>query len=150
MLRITLGAIALATFAAQAQAESTQAQAESALPQQVSDGFYVTLEEVRENSSETFMAFAGPGGGPVSREEFISTELGDRIGSAEDNTQLLDRLFGHLDVDGNGQLTREEWSQQINKDLSFADANDDGRITLKELSNARENMSVGDAIGMLF
>ena len=143
MLRIALGAVALATFAAQVQAET-------ALPQEVTDNFYVTLEEVRKHSGDTFTAFAGPGGGPISKEEFVSTELADRVGPAGDNPQLLDRLFGHLDVDGNGQLTREEWSQQINRDLSFADANDDGRITLKELSNARENIGVGDAIGMLF
>lgn len=143
MFRFALGFMALAMFA-------TQAQAEGALPEKVTDDFYVTLEEVRKYSSNTFAAFAGPDGGPISKKEFVSTELADRVGPAGDNPQMLDRLFGHLDIDGNGQLTREEWSRQINKDLSFADANDDGRITLKELSNARENMGIGDAIGMLF
>ncbi len=35
-------------------------------------------------------------------------------------------------------------------DLTFSDANDDGKITLKELSNARENIGIGDALEMIF
>jgi hypothetical protein len=129
---------------------ATQVHAQQGLPQEVVDGFYVTLEEVRENSRQTFLAFAGPGGGPVSRDQFVGTSLPERIGPPGRNPTLLDKLFGLLDSDNDGKLTMAEWEKQINKDLAFADENDDGRITLKELANARENIGLGDAIGMIF
>lgn len=122
----------------------------SPLPQSVTDGFYITLEEVRQKSAETFRAFAGPNGPPITQEQFVGTDLPPEVGPEGRDPALLRSLFGQLDVDGNGRLTRQEWDEQIASDLSFADGNGDGRITLKELSNARENMGVGDALGMLF
>ncbi len=68
----------------------------------------------------------------------------------EADRELLQRLFSVLDLNADGQLTRAEWNQRIWSDLAFADANDDGKITLKELSNARENIGIGDALEMIF
>jgi Ca2+-binding EF-hand superfamily protein len=124
--------------------------AQTDLPQDVTDGFYITLEEVRANSRELFSTFAGPDGGSVSQQEFVSTELPTDVVPGENNRELLQDLFGVLDADGDGQLTRSEWEDRIERDLSFADENNDGRITLKELANARENLDIGDALGMLF
>lgn len=124
--------------------------AQTDLPQDVTDGFYITLEEVRANSREVFNSFAGPDGGPVSQDEFVSTELPADVVPGETDRQLLQELFGVLDADGDGQLTLAEWEDRIERDLSFADENGDGRITLKELANARENLGLGDAIGMIF
>lgn len=129
---------------------ATPALAADALPRALTDNFYVTLEEVRANSEATFQTFAGPDGGPISRKEFVSFDLPEKVGPSGTNPDLLGQLFGRLDVNGDGQLTRAEWKQRIEKDLAFADANGDGLITLKELSNARENMGFGEALGMLF
>ncbi|MEI4235315.1 hypothetical protein [Roseovarius sp. D22-M7] len=63
---------------------------------------------------------------------------------------LLQGLFSVLDMNSDGELTRAEWNERIESDLAFADANEDGRITLEELSNARENIGIGDALGLIF
>lgn len=120
------------------------------LPQAVADGFYVTLQEVRTHSRETFESFAGPGGAPVPKDQFVSTELAEPVGPSGRNRQLLGRLFDLLDTDDSGRLTQAEWNDQIRADLSFADGNGDGRISLKELANARENMAFGEALGLIF
>ena len=120
------------------------------LPPEVTDGFYVTLEEVRANSAALFDAFAGPDGGPISRREFISTDLPDKIVPQQHEGQLLERLFSALDANGDGQLTWVEWDQRISMDLEFADQDEDGRITLKELANAPENLGIGEALGLFF
>jgi Ca2+-binding EF-hand superfamily protein len=120
------------------------------LPESVTDGFYVTLQEIRANSQQVFDSFAGSSDGRISKNEFVSMELPADLLPSQDSGQLLQRLFGVLDADGDGHLTRAEWNEQIGKDLSFVDQNGDGRITLKELSNARENVGLGDAIGMIF
>ena len=138
-----LAAAVLATFALPAGASSP-------LPASVTDGFYVTLEEVRQKSGETFRAFAGPDGPPITQEQFVNTELPPEAGPEGRNPDLLRNLFAKLDIDGDGRLTRQEWDEQIASDLAFADENEDGRITLKELSNARENMGIGAALGMMF
>lgn len=142
-------AIRFAT-AISAAAVAPPALAQIDVPDEIADGLYVTLAEIRANSEETFRLFAGPDGGPVARKEFVATDLPASIGPAGSDRQLLARLFGRLDADGDGRLTRAEWNQRIERDLKFADQNDDGRVTLKELSNARRNMSFGDALGMMF
>lgn len=119
------------------------------LPDSVSDGSAVTLEEVRANAVRIFNALGGEDG-PISKREFVATELRPGIGPRGGEDRLLERLFGLLDADGDGRLTRTEWMHQIERDLAFADANNDGRITIEELANARDNMGVGEAIGMLF
>lgn len=142
-VRIAFGGLLLAALVAPAQAQRP-------LPQEVSDGFYVTVDEVRANSRETFMAFAGEDGGPISRQEFVETDLEPEIGPSGRNPEMLGRLFDLLDADDDGRLTRTEWQEQIERDVAFADENEDGRITLKELANARENMGIGDAVEMIF
>lgn len=156
MGRLFLGGLLLAVMALQAQAQQVQAQQPQAqqpggaLPRDVADGAYVTLEEVRANSRDTFEAFAGEGAEAVTRMKFIQTELSDGVGPAGSDSGLLEKLFGELDADGDGLLTLDEWNRQIESDLAFADENEDGRVTLKELANARENMGIGDALGMIF
>lgn len=124
--------------------------AQSEVPSDIADGMYITVEEVRANSEQTFAFFAGADGGPISRQEFVTADVPSTIIADKPERPLLERLFGLLDANGDGQLSRTEWRDRINRDLQFADANGDGRITLKELSNARANMSVGDALGMVF
>ena len=119
-------------------------------PPEVTDGMYITLEEVRANSARTFAAFAGPRGNAVSKKDFVSTRLPANILPQTPDRTLLSSLFKGLDANGDDRLTRQEWNSRIERDLGFADQNSDGRVTLKELANARGNMSVGDALGMLF
>ncbi|WP_126172246.1 hypothetical protein [Altericroceibacterium xinjiangense] len=120
------------------------------LPSEVTDGMYITVDEVRSNSMDTFEFFAGPSGGPISKQQFVSSEVPSDVMPNKPERPLLEKLFGLLDADSNGQLTLSEWRSRINRDLAFADQNSDGRITLKELANARKNMGVGDALGMVF
>ena len=63
---------------------------------------------------------------------------------------LLEKLFGLLDANSDGQVSISEWNSRIERDLQFADQNGDGRITLKELANARQNVSFGETLGMVF
>ena len=120
------------------------------LPDDVMDGFSITLAEVRANSDAVFNAFASTGTREISRQEFLRKKLPERVSPSQSDTQLLEKLFEVLDVDGDGQVTRAEWNQRLDEDLTFADEDEDGRITLKELANARENLSSGDALGMIF
>ena len=120
------------------------------LPDEVMDGFSITLAEVRANSEAVFDAFASTDSREISRQEFLSKKLPERISPAQSDGQLLEKLFKVLDVDGDGQVTRAEWNRRLDEDLTFADEDEDGRITLKELANARENLSFGDALGMIF
>ena len=147
-----LGALLLAIQGAAAQKAPSAEAADSrlSLPPAVVEGAYVTLEDIRANSAKVFEAFAGPDGGPIPRKSFISSTLPPSLGPEGQDPQLLRKLFEVLDANGNDRLTREEWNRQIEKDISFADQNGDGRITLKELANARENMGIGDALEMIF
>lgn len=120
------------------------------LPPDVVEGFYVTLDDIRARSDKVYDALAGAAGDPISRSDFVGRNLPEHIVPKQTDRALLEKLFGLLDVNGDGHLTREEWNERIVSDLSSADENGDGKITLGELSRARENLSIGDALGMLF
>ena len=126
------------------------AAAQTGLPASITDGMYITVAEVRSNAVDTFEHFAGPNGGPISRQQFLSTDVPSNVLANRPERALLEKLFGLLDANGNGEVSLSEWRSRINRDLQFADQNSDGRITLKELANARQNMSIGDALGMAF
>ncbi|PJK29920.1 hypothetical protein [Minwuia thermotolerans] len=140
----TLIAIALAMPA------QAQKQTQHRLPASVMDGFYVTLADIRANSRAVFDGFVGSEDGAVTRAEFVGNPLPAKAGPAGHNPELRREAFGLLDADDDGRLTYAEWSTQIDRDVSFADENEDGRISLTELASARENMGLGDMIGMLF
>lgn len=140
LLRIAVAFIA-APAAAAAQID---------LPQDVTDGFYVTVEEIRANSDKIFDALAGPEGGPIPRGEFVERDLPDSLADSQPEGEMLSRLFDVLDKDGDGEVTRAEWDRRIGADLDFADENGDGRITLGELANARKNLGMGEALRMIF
>lgn len=128
---------------------ASPAAAQSDVPSSVADGMYITVAEVRSNSMDVFQAFAGADGGPIPKERFLSTEIGELVPNTP-NRKALEKLFSALDANSNGQLTLSEWQRRLDRDLQFADQNEDGKITLKELANARKNMSFGDALGMVF
>lgn len=123
---------------------------EFALPPSLLEGFYVTLEEIRRNSRQVFNHLSGDGESPIPRDTFVSAKLPANLVPPAKQRALLERLFDMLDADGNGRLTRHEWDERIAMDLEFADQNDDGKITLKELSRAKESMGLGDMFGALF
>jgi Ca2+-binding EF-hand superfamily protein len=123
---------------------------QSPLPSSVTDGMYITLAEVRANAARMFDLIAGSDGGPIPKSEFVSVKLPKDILPDTADQTLLAKLFEQLDADGDDRLTRQEWERRINRDLSFADSNGDGRVSMKELANARQNMSLGDALGMVF
>ena len=120
------------------------------LPPDVVEGFYVTLDDIRAKSDAVYDALAGAAGDPISKDDFVAHKLPADIVPEQTDRELLQRLFELLDADGDGQLTRVEWNERIASDLSSADANEDGKITLGELSRARENLSIGDALNMIF
>ncbi len=124
--------------------------AQNTLPAHMADDLYITLAEIRANSLDTFLFFSGPDGGPISKQKFVTTNLPDGVLEKQPDRPLLERLFGMLDANSNGELSLFEWKSGIDRDLKFADQNNDGRITLKELSTARQNMNFGDAIEMIF
>ena len=124
-------------------AEQSSLIAQTGIPDEIADGFYVRVAAVRANSTKTYEYFAGPGGAPIAREQFPSTRVPDDVLEHTFEVALLKRLFGLLDANGDGQATLCEWQNQISHDLQFADENGDGRITLRELSNARENLGFG-------
>lgn len=128
----------------------TSAQETIDLPPDVIEGFYVTLDDVRARSDKVYDALAGAAGDPISKDDFVETKLPDKAVPEDTDRELLQKLFSVLDMNGNGQLTRAEWNERINSDLTFSDANEDGNITLKELSRARENIGIGDALEMIF
>ena len=129
---------------------AVSAQSTLDLPEDVVDGFSITLTEIRANSEAIYSAFAGADDGPISRQEFISKRLPESILPSQSDGQLLEKLFAVLDVDGDEQMTQAEWNQRLDEDLTFADENEDGRITLKELANARENLGFGDTLSLIF
>lgn len=139
--------IALSAFVS---ALAAPAVAQTGLPAEVGDGMYVTIDEIRANSIDTFQAFAGPDGGPISRSRFVSAEIPEDVLPNQPEQAMLERLFGALDANGNGAVSLSEWRNRLERDLEFADQNGDGRITLNELANARANMSFGEAVGMIF
>lgn len=69
---------------------------------------------------------------------------------ARPDRQILEGLFDVFDASGDGELTRAEWTEPIEQELGFADADGDGRITLEELAVARENLDLGGALGIVF
>ncbi len=120
------------------------------LPPDVVEGFYVTLDDVRARSDAVYDALAGAAGEPISKSDFTGRNLPDDIVPEQTDRELLQKLFGLLDGNGDGQLTRAEWNERIASDLGSADANEDGKITLGELSRARENLNIGDALDIIF
>ena len=120
------------------------------LPAEVIDGFYITLDDVRARSVEVYDALAGAAGDPISKADFVGHKLPDKVVPEQADRELLQSLFSVLDVNGDGRLTRAEWTERIESDLRFADENEDGRITLKELSKAPENLEIGEALRMIF
>ena len=120
------------------------------VPPKVTDGSHVTVEEIRANSGKLFDALAGADGGPIARDDFATRDLPEHLVAEESDREVLTSLFEVLDGDGDGQVTRAEWNRRIQADLAFADRNEDGRITLKELADARENLGLGEALGIIF
>lgn len=128
----------------------TSAEETIELPPDVVEGFYVTLDDIRGKSDEVYNALAGVAGDPISKNHFVGRQLPDHIVPEQTDRELLETLFSLLDADGDGHLTRSEWNERILSDLSSADADKDGKITLGELSRARENLSIGDALRIIF
>ncbi|WP_404384294.1 peptidoglycan-binding protein [Caenispirillum salinarum] len=120
------------------------------LPPDVIEGFYITLDDVRAKSDQVYDALAGAAGDPISKDDFVTTKLPDKVVPEDADRELLQKLFSVLDMNDDGKLTRAEWRERIESDLAFADENEDGKITLKELSRARENIGIGDALRMIF
>ncbi len=68
----------------------------------------------------------------------------------DDGKAMLSDLFELLDENDDGVVTRVQWEERLGSDLSVADENEDGRVTLRELANARRNTSIFDVLGSIF
>jgi len=119
------------------------------LPPKIIGKTSINLEDIRDHSDLVFESAAGSDGPPITREEFTSMELPDYVAPDSSQEKLLGRLFERLDRNGDGQVTRQEWDTQTESELEFADANDDGKITLTELANARKNLDLGGVLNLL-
>lgn len=86
MLSSVIAAVALNMPAAASAASAVD------LPEAALDGFYITLDEVRANSREFFNAFAGPDGGPISHQEFVTKKLPEQQGFAANVLSQVNQL----------------------------------------------------------
>ena len=137
-------------YCAAALLPTCAASAQSSLPTDVTDGMYITVAEIRSNSMDAFQVFAGPEGGPISKQQFLSTQVPSSILPSQPEQQLLERLFSRLDTNGDGKVTLNEWNSRLDMDLQFADEDGNGKVTLKELARAKQNLGFGEAMGMVF
>ncbi|MET1755938.1 hypothetical protein ABVV53_10780 [Novosphingobium sp. RD2P27] len=128
---------------------SKPAFAQTNLPSELTDGMYITLAEIRSNSMDAFEVFAGPQGGPISKQQFLSPGFPKTFWKTSLSGPFW-RLFTAMDANGDGQVALSEWRSRTERDLQFADGNGDGRVTLKELANARKSMSFGESLGLMF
>jgi len=119
------------------------------LPPKIIGKTSINLEDIRDHSDLVFESAAGSDGPPITRAEFPPMELPAYVAPDSSQEKLLGRLFERLDRNGDGQVTRQEWDTQTESELEFADANDDGTITLTELANARKNLDLGGVLNLL-
>jgi len=148
MFRPALTALMIASLPAAglAATEPADADVRSAITQY----FSLPLEEARERTGTLYDKFAGADEVPITIEEFMSVPLADRVEHHPDAEEMKLQIFQVLDQDGSGRITREEWDKQIDRDLGFADANDDGKITLRELATAQAADPTGRVLILLF
>lgn len=102
----------------------------------MADGGSITVDEVRANSGQAFRVIDSDGDGIVTEREFAAHPLPDRLGGYANQPDLRADLFDRIDLDSDGRIAAAEWEEAVREDVSVADSNDDGRVTLEELSQA--------------
>ena len=90
----------------------------------------VTKAEIENFRKQNFTNHDRNGDGKLALEEFqgLWTEF---------TRQGMVRAFQRLDADGDGGVTNEETANPLNRMMSWADRNDDGKITKNELRGGK-------------
>lgn len=143
MLKATIAAFLIAGFSMGAQAGTTMRAA-------ITDHFFLPLEEARELTDRLYDRFAGADGEPITIEEFMSVSLADPVPEEANGQEMKLNLFKLLDADGDARVSRNEWIDRLRMDLSAADANNDGELTVGELTFQRSDNPADTVLILLF
>ncbi len=135
MVRTAIAVLLIAGLPVAAQAAG---QTETTARSAITDHFSLPLEKAREQTNTLFTKFAGADGAPITIDEFMAVPLADNVEKSAHGQEMKLDLFKLLDADGDGILTREEWNERIDMDLAAADANNDGDLTIRELTHAAD------------
>ncbi|SOD89878.1 EF-hand domain-containing protein [Caenispirillum bisanense] len=102
----------------------------------MAEGGSITVAEVRANSTRAFRAIDQDRDGIVTGREFAAFPLPAGLGGFADRPELRADLFDRIDLNSDGRIAAAEWEDAVREDVSIADADDDGQVTLEELSQA--------------
>ncbi len=93
----------------------------------------ISRGELETYLGERYLLFDANADGVVTREEFGSAEQRDAA-LQRFRQQYMDRLFGQLDVDADGRLTRTELLSVATQRFTRTDVDGGGRITEEDLA----------------
>lgn len=143
-LKIPVFAAAAAAAVVFAAVPAGAQQSRDGVWQRLADGGSITIEEIRANSSRAFAALDANGDGIVTRQEFIAQPLPSRLGDYANQPDLRGDLYDRIDLDSDGSVEAAEWNEALREDMSIADRNDDGTVTLDELASADLGSIIAD------
>lgn len=112
--------------------------------QRMADDAVITVQEVRANSTRAFRAIDADGNRIVTRTEFMAYPLPERLGGYANRRSLRSDLFERIDLDSDGMVAAPEWEEAVREDVSVADGNDDGTVTLHELATVDLGSVIAD------
>lgn len=126
------------------------AQAETTLRGAVTSHFLLPLEDTRELTHTLYDRFAGADGEPITIEEFMDVSLAESVPEEADGQEMKLNVFKLLDANGDGHINRTEWAARLDADLSLAEANDDGKLSVWELTVQRSAQPMDNVLILLF
>lgn len=94
----------------------------------------ITMTELQSVQTELFRSLDQDGDGVIDRQAMRGFRFPAGTGPAEPDGRLRERLFEKLDENDDGAVTPQEWREGLRADVSFADADGDSRVTLRELA----------------
>lgn len=130
-------AFAQSTGATATQAVNTGAETRvDEVWQQLAEGGAVAMEDLRDHAWAAYSALDDDQDNMVSKTAFLEEPLPSSIGPKGKSPQLRQELFAKIDADGDNQISRSEWETALEKNVTMADVDEDGKVTLEELAQA--------------